>query len=109
MKEDMPVDCNNGLEELRKEFRMSDYRYDPWSCCLGMHFAICDVLRDVGEDIPSSWGYSPGLGGPDTEDFGFQTLKEGLEGILWNTQDLESFGNILSRYASKLRVAGKNY
>ena len=79
---------------------------DAWGCSLQALFAIAGELHYRGFDTPEDWGYQPGAMGGDprvVEDIWFSECETA------SPEELEHFGNVLSRYINILRRAGRDY
>jgi hypothetical protein len=91
---------------------------DEWGECMGMWFAIAELLWALDEEIPAHWEFraSPmherGRGAdavmadaswPETQ------LAEMYLEELFTADDLRHAGNVFTRYAQLLKLAGKDY
>ena len=90
--------------DMKAEYMADNPSDDPWGTCLSWHFDLCDYIHwTLQEEVPSAWCYDPGFADRPDDD--------GRQGtfILETYKDLVKFGNLLKRYADKLRQAGKDY
>ena len=53
---------------LRDLLEENDANYDLFGATMKIWFDIAEHLTALGENIPGSWGYSPGLGEQETKD-----------------------------------------
>ncbi len=84
---------------------------------MGFLFPIAELLYLEGEDIPAAWEFrsSPLLKRSDM--FTYDENTSGLDYYLsqdwlagyFTADDLIAFGNVLHRYSTNLRAAGKDY
>ena len=93
------------MNPLIKEMKLSGNTYDIWGFSMGAFFAVASELYYRGLDIPSSWGYSPGLSGDSRE---LDTMESDLC-LESNDSDLLNAGLILERFTDYLRTKGKDY
>ena len=98
-----------GNANLDSDLRSAWDPGDPYGSCMLIWFAIADLLTSEGQDVPSAWEHSPGLGGPDKDDFYFQTLSEGWLSGYFAAEDLRNAGNILQEFAHHLDETGRSY
>jgi hypothetical protein len=94
---------SEAYKSLKAELRIDDISFDPWGTVMQWHFNLCEHLYwHIEEEVPSAWQFRPGMGGaPEREEYSpFDNVPY---------EDLVKFGNVLARYASKLRQAGKDY
>ena len=90
------------LNDVKAEFKLDDWKYDPWGTATEWLFQICFTLAVRDESaIPESWGYTCGLAGHESPTF------EWLSEV--DTATLVKFGNILGRYRTLAEAAGKSY
>ena len=92
--------------ELLKELKSLDlFSLDEWDGAMGALFSIASemFMRDL--DIPSEWGYSPGMTDDprEPESIEFEACKEASD------SDLEETGKMLNRYLDILKKQGKDY
>lgn len=88
--------------QMKTDIRQDEIAYDPWGVVINWQFDLCDYLFwTLEKHVPDVWEFSPGIGGCDV---GNHWKFEGVD-----YDDLIRFGNLLFRYASKLRLAGKDY
>jgi len=90
--------------QLRQEYRLTACS-DPWGDAMHWLFTIADHLHFNENGTPDAWQYRPSPLGPtnDPDDY--------VTGLCAETdaETLTDFGNVLSRYAEKLRLAGLDY
>lgn len=93
------------VKEFRQEFKITDYKYDPWSECMSAWFECAAHLWMKGEHVPSEWEYSPGATDNPTEEENYwhEPFKAS------DSEDLLAIGQLLFRYDRYLRFKGKNY
>ena len=93
-------------KELIAEFKLAeDWQGsgDPWGAATGVLFDICAELHQR-DAVPASWLYvNNATQGIEEESYWFEILPNE------DTATLQAFGNVLSRYVDKLRVAGYDY
>lgn len=93
------------LKQFKQEFRITDYKYDPWGEALSALFECVGRMNKRGIDIPNEWNYRPGMGsdGTDKENYWYS-----LFGRCGNKQ-LAAIGSFLFRYTNLLQRCGKSY
>lgn len=95
----------NLLDEFKiAEDWRSDRHGDPYGSAMSVLFDIAAELN-IRDEVPASWLYRPSPMGDDREPDSYWydlTCNAG-------TQELIDFGNILSRYIDKLKVAEMDY
>ena len=90
--------------QLLKEFR-EFFSGDDWSDAMSCFFAVADEMYVRDLDIPSQWGYGPGMSSDPRDKSAFQwevalTAKD---------DDLLKAGRVLSRYCDLLKRYEKDY
>lgn len=90
------------IKDLKHEFKMS-CDGDAWGNCMDYAFALCDVLIDMGYQPPDYWKFKQGVGGTDSEAFGYEVLA------MYNIDELLYFSKILYHYKNYLERKGKSY
>ena len=90
----------NGYQILMSEFKMGFD--DPWGDTMSWWFATAEVLYHNGVKLPDEWEFSDSPMHPSSAD-------EWDHEYGWNTDDLLRFGKVLTRYATLLKTAGKDY
>jgi hypothetical protein len=111
-----PAFYSAGYKALRWQYNLMACG-DVWGETLSFHFAVAATLFHYNPDlIPASWEYRhspmcdwPGECGDTEGDYLGEMLSDGWDNAEWNGDDLRLFGDVLSRYASVLRLAGKDY
>jgi hypothetical protein len=91
---------------LVREFKdVEDWQHDPWGSAMSVWFAVCAELHMREADIPAEWQYRAApVDDPRERDTPwFYTCNEAL------TTELLTFGELLHRYARRLRAAGRDY
>lgn len=93
--------------DLKADFRI-DLRSDPWGHTLHHWFMVADEIyfRRPRLCVPADWQFRPSPLGPNSDDDGdpfSETLRAADDAAVLR------FGNLLSRYADRLRHAGKSY
>ncbi len=105
-----------GYRNIRDIFR-ADYSpdHDAWGSVMGFLFPIAELLYVEGEDVPSAWQFraapslTKGMVQDDPSDsFRYYLCQDYLSGH-FTLEDLTTFGNVLHRYSTNLRSAGKDY
>jgi len=105
---------NPALEILRDHFDGGD----PWGSAIEAHFQICYSLARGGAEIPASWEFRLGAfvpseddNDPDNEDGDGSLLGYEFDLLLrqGHYRNLIHAGEILSRYAAQLKLAGRDY
>lgn len=92
-------------DNLKQEFRLTDSG-DSWGSVMAWWFAVADEIyfgRDF--EVPGEWRFRPSpLGSQnDPEMYETECVREASD------EALQRFGAVLTRYASMLRAAGKDY
>lgn len=95
-------------EVLKAEAKLMFGEEDEWGTVMQLWFGICAELHFRDPDlVPSDWSYRPGAGSYDdpreTDDFHYYTFR------LADVDALLRLGKLLSRYADRLKAAGKDY
>jgi hypothetical protein len=94
------------IERMRDSFDGGD----PWGSTMEWWFAIADVITEIDPtQVPSDWKFRQALFGADTEAFAYQEIIETMRDDGATLEDLISAGNILTRYASLLKLNGQDY
>ena len=90
--------------QLKAELRLSGSG-DAWGTCLSWWFATAaELFERPGCLVPHEWRYRPSpMGAIDPDAYEAPIVAEAPD------EDLIRFGNLLDRYASMLRAAGKDY
>ena len=103
---------------------MAEVRYswdsgDQWGTVMGWHFAVCEVLSAMDEDIPAHWEFRRGANPASTlaelaeEDDAIPYEDHILAGMVLayqtTAEDLRYAGEVLHRYAHTLKRAGVDY
>jgi hypothetical protein len=104
---DMSAAARTSYHIIRSEMAVSAGD-DPWGWCMGWWFAVAGRLHDDGGPVPAGWHYRPspfGGGGADPDAYEDDTLAE----LRPCGAALIHAGNVLSRYASRVRRAGLDY
>ncbi len=98
-----------GVRELMAEMNIGADG-DDWGLCLSWHFAVCDVLYHMNEDIPAEWQYRHGLGctGED-DDYQTAVTRDMVDDGTVSVKDLIDFGQFLNAWADELRERGESY
>jgi len=93
------------LKQFKKEFRITDFKYDPWGCSMEAFLECAGRMNRRNLDIPSEWEYRPGMGsdGTDRDNYWYP-----LFGRCGNSQ-LKEIGSFLHRYTNYLRYKGRDY
>lgn len=93
-------------EQLKAEFKMS-CDDDIWGQTMLWWFTVADEIHFKRDDIetPESWQFRPSPLGPsnDPDDYVTVTVQDAID------EDLLRFGNLLDRYASRIKHAGLSY
>ena len=91
-------------DDLTQLLRELDCVEDPWGTALEAWFESAGRMNVRGLFIPSSWQYSPGLGGGiDPDSIWYEPCEDATDDAL------VKFATVLARYLSKLRLAGEDY
>jgi propanediol dehydratase small subunit len=98
---------------------VDDWSHDPWGSALSLHFAICDVLTAAGgaDDALAEWDYHRGAAAPETlaeiagstEDYTAAALAESVIAGELTCADLVRARNVLQRYETLAKRAGRDY
>jgi len=99
-----------GYKELRFEFSLTFDSGDAWGSTLEWWFAVAENLYHAGETVPAGWEFRDGAGHElDLDSYADATIKGYLDLGTVTADDLLMFGTVLTRYASLLKMAGKDY
>ena len=90
--------------ELKQEYKLASSG-DSFGDCMGWLFPIAIELDVRGDIVPDSWRYRAGALGSHHEPDCY--VAEVLQD--YDSETLTKFGNVLSRYQSKLHAAGLTY
>jgi len=94
-------------KDIKSEYKLTSDG-DSWGHCLCWLFAIADEIyfnRCDEISVPDKWQFRPSCIGPSNDPESYETeIVEGTE-----THDLLQFGQVLHRYADRLKRAGKDY
>lgn len=105
----MAKNTNPVLDLFREDFDS----YDAWGSTLMAHFDIAECLYRHGADIPEEWEFSPSpflhVGDELPEDASYFATEIDLLMRQGHYSNLVHAGNVLSRYAMQLKLAGKDY
>lgn len=93
------------LKGWKSEYRLQADRGDAWGSAMIAFFTLANELYMRGADIPSEWGYSPGMVDDprEPEDYFYDMFRMTGEFML-----LE-IGNLLHRYTEHLKYHGEDY
>ena len=92
------------LKAFLKEFRIaSDWKYDPWGSVMNVFFDLAFIALERDLDIPSEWGFNPGMDCVDEESYWVPMLRE------CSDEDLITIGRFLNKYNDLLHLTGKSY
>jgi hypothetical protein len=92
-------------KQFKSEFKITDYKYDPWGCAMEAFFECAGRMNKRGMDIPYEWHYRPGMGsdGTDKDNYWYSLFAR------CSNKQLAAIGNLLHRYTSLIALAGKSY
>jgi hypothetical protein len=94
------------LERMRDSFDGGD----PWGSVMGWWFAIADVITEIdASQVPSEWEFHQSPFGANTEAFEYSEILETMRDDGVTLDDILHAGKVLTRYASQLKLAGKDY
>lgn len=94
------------LETMRDSFDGGD----PWGSTMGWCFAIADVVTEIdASQVPSEWEFRQSPMGANTEAYEYQEILETMRDSGASLYDLIDAGNVLTRYAAQLKLAGMAY
>lgn len=89
--------------DLMKEFRIAQSG-DWWGDTMSWWFAVAGEMWERGLPIPAEWKYRPSpLGGKEPDAYETPICEDASDDAL------RLFGRALTRYAAKLKAAGKDY
>ena len=99
---------------------IDDWEYEPWGSAMELHFAICDVLAATGgeDSALTRWDYHRGAIAPMTladivddveNDYAAAALAEAVMGGFLTTADLVRAGDVLERFETLVKRAGRDY
>jgi hypothetical protein len=93
------------LKQFKKEFRLTDYKYDPWGECMSAWFECAGQMNKRGLYIPHEWQYRPSPLGDctDPENYWYSIFAH------CGKNQLLAIGQLLHRYDQYLRFKGRNY
>jgi hypothetical protein len=90
------------LEIMRDSFDGGD----AWGSVMEWWFAIADYLTDLDPDsVPQDWQFRQSPIGSDVDSYAYQMLANEQP----TAEQLIHAGNVLSRYAAQLKLAGMDY
>ncbi len=109
----------SNIARVVAETGIDDWKYDPWGCAMATHFAICDVLDAIGGQgvAMSNWDYQRGATVPaslaelaalDDGDPAASLAAAVIDGSL-TVESLVSAGDVLARFESLVKLAGRDY
>ena len=98
---------------------IDDWKHDPWGCAMAVHFAICDVLSAIGgqDGALADWDYRAGASVPpslaelaalDDGDPAASLAVSVIDGSL-TVDSLVRAGDVLARFESLVKLAGRDY
>lgn len=99
--------------EINHLIRLGD---DPWGDTMGVWFGIAETLYRDYEDIPADWQFRPSpviVQGdpPDDDDDSWPECE--IASLYFGghvtADELRHAGNVLTRYAAQLKLAGLDY
>lgn len=94
------------IERMRDTFDGGD----AWGSTMGWWFAIADVVTEIDpSQVPSEWEFRQSPMGSNTEAYEYQEILETMRDDGATLEDLLDAGNILTRYAAQLKLAGMDY
>ncbi len=89
--------------QLMREYRLATSG-DPWGDTMGWWFAVAGEMYERDLPIPAEWRYRPSpLGSKDPDAYETPICSMATD------EALRLFGRALTRYADRLRAAGKDY
>ena len=91
-------------DDIKAEFRLSNDG-DGFGNCMGWMFPIAIELDLRGAGVPEAWQYRAGAMGSHHEPDCY--VAECLQN--YSDETIQQFGNVLSRYQSKLHAADMAY
>ena len=92
------------LQQFKQEFRIaSDWKYDPWGSIMEVFFQVAFHALERGLNIPSEWGFNPGMDSVDEDSYWFSMLSE------CSDSDLLHIGQFCNKYNDLLHLTGKSY
>lgn len=92
-------DIKYEIADIRYEFLLGFDRHDTWGHVMGAWFDIAEALHVRGDDIPSHWEFKPGAC-IDREESWLHHYESDV---------LSYFGEVLYRWARRLKSAGRDY
>ena len=108
----MPYQLTQGYKDLRGEFTLMFGDGDEWGTTLSFWFAVAEVAYHAGTVLPSHWEFRDSPVHEDDwrpEDYPGSIVQEMYDAGEVTEADLISFGNVVTRYANLLKMAGKDY
>lgn len=98
-------------KEIDHLIRLGD---EPWGDTMSMWFGIAETLYRNYEDIPAHWQFRPSpmivQGEPSDDDSWPESEIESLyQSGAVDGDELRHAGNVLTRYANWLKLAGLDY
>ena len=79
------------------------YSGDAWGNTMSWWFAVAGEMYTRNLPIPVEWRYRPGVSPKEPDAYETEVCEHASDGALIH------FGNVLHRYANKLKAAGKDY
>jgi hypothetical protein len=110
----------SNIARVVAETGIDDWKHDPWGCAMAVHFAICDVLDATGGQgvALSNWDYRRGAATVPASLAELAALEDGdpaaslaaavIDGSL-TVESLVSAGDVLARFESLVKLAGRDY
>ena len=76
---------------------------DWWGDTMAWWFAVAGEMYERGLDIPAAWRYRPGISPKEPDRYETEICEAATD------DGLRLFGRALTRYAAKLKAAGRDY
>lgn len=94
------------IETMRDSFDGGD----PWGSTMEWWFAIADVITEIDpSQVPSAWEFRQSPFGANTDSYAYQEIIDTMRDEGAVLEDLLNAGNVLTRYATQLKLAGMDY
>ena len=87
--------------DLKAEYNLDSS--DPWGTCMAWWFAVAGEMFERGLWVPEEWRYWPSPPARDPDQYEAEICMRAGDAAL------SRFGDVLNRYASRLKKAGKSY
>jgi hypothetical protein len=102
----------DGYKHLKFEFATAWDGFDPWASVMEWWFAVAEFLYHEGETLPASWEFRDSpvhAHGYEPEGYPAEMVDDLYDEGLITLADVHALGDVLTKYAGILKLAGKDY